>query len=86
MLQEADSHGTADWIREISRHAALVNRKSSCGLSSCRDGHKRQRMGETQDWPITALFLDRWARRGRLGHEMLAITWLTTLREEEGEG
>jgi hypothetical protein len=43
-------------------------------------------MGETQDWQITAPFLDRRSRRGRLGREMLAISWLTTLREEEGEG
>ena len=39
-------------------------------------------MGERQDWPIAALFLDRWLRRGRLGREMLAIAWLTALREE----
>ena len=42
-------------------------------------------MGETQDWLITAPFLDRQLRRGRLGREMLAITWLTA-GEEEGEG
>lgn len=28
-------------------------------------------MGERQDWPITAPFLDRRSRRGRLGREML---------------
>jgi hypothetical protein len=59
----------------------------SCGLSSaemiasggrCEIGW----IGERQDWPITAPFLDRWSRRGRLGREMLAIAWLTALREE----
>ncbi len=39
-------------------------------------------MGEGQDWPITAPFLDRQSRLGRLGREMLAIAWLTALREE----
>jgi hypothetical protein len=39
-------------------------------------------MGERQDWPITVPFLDRRSRRGRLGREMLAIAWLTALREE----
>ena len=39
-------------------------------------------MGERQDWPIAAPFLDRQSRRGRLGREMLAIAWLTALREE----
>jgi hypothetical protein len=39
-------------------------------------------MGEGQDWPITAPFLDCRSRLGRLGCEMLAITWLTALREE----
>jgi hypothetical protein len=39
-------------------------------------------MGERQDWPIAAPFLDRWSRRGRLGRKMLAIAWLTALREE----
>ena len=39
-------------------------------------------MGERQDWPITAPFLDRRSRRGRLGREMLAIAWLTALGEE----
>jgi len=39
-------------------------------------------MGERQDWPITAPFLDRRSRRGQLGREMLVIAWLTALREE----
>jgi hypothetical protein len=39
-------------------------------------------MGERQDWPIAAPFLDRRSRRGRLGREMLAIVWLTALGEE----
>jgi hypothetical protein len=39
-------------------------------------------MGERQDWPITAPFLDRRSRQGCLGREMLAIAWLTALREE----
>jgi hypothetical protein len=39
-------------------------------------------MGERQDWLITALFLDRRSRQGRLGREMLAIAWLIALREE----
>jgi hypothetical protein len=39
-------------------------------------------MGERQDWPIAAPFLDRRSRRGRLGREMLAIAWLTALGEE----
>lgn len=52
-LQEADSHdrhGRLD--TRISRHAALENRESSYGLSLCKDGHTRQQMGETEDWPI----------------------------------
>jgi hypothetical protein len=39
-------------------------------------------MGERQDWPITAPFLDRRSRRGGLGREMLAIAGLTALGEE----
>jgi hypothetical protein len=39
-------------------------------------------MGERQDWPITAPFLDRRSRRGQLGRKMLAIAWLTALGEE----
>ena len=39
-------------------------------------------MGERQDWPIAAPFLDRRSRRGGLGREMLAIAWLTALGEE----
>jgi hypothetical protein len=39
-------------------------------------------MGERQDWLIAAPFLSRWSRRGRLGREMLAIAWLTALKEE----
>jgi hypothetical protein len=39
-------------------------------------------MGKRQDWPITAPFLDRQSRRGCLGRKMLAIAWLTALREE----
>jgi hypothetical protein len=39
-------------------------------------------MGKRQEWPITAPFLDRRSRRGRLGRELLAIAWLTALREE----
>jgi hypothetical protein len=61
-----------DTDTRISRHAALRNRESSCRLSFCRDSHKRQQMGETQDWPITAPFLDRRSRRGRLGLELYA--------------
>ena len=38
-------------------------------------------IGERQHWPITAPFLDRRSRRGRLGREMLAIAWLTALGE-----
>jgi hypothetical protein len=41
-------------------------------------------MGERQDWQITAPFLDRRSRRGRLGREMLAIAWLTALRRPGG--
>jgi len=58
------------------------------GLSSARDGRKRQRiegigwMGERQDWPITALFLDRRSRRGKLAYEILASVWLTALVEK----
>jgi hypothetical protein len=52
----------------------------------CRDGRKRELMGigwmgERQDWPITAPFLDHRSRRGKLGREMLAIAWLTALGE-----
>jgi hypothetical protein len=39
-------------------------------------------MGERQDWPITAPFLNRRLRRGKLGCGMLAIAWLTSLGEE----
>jgi hypothetical protein len=39
-------------------------------------------IGERQEWPMIALFLDRWSRRGRLGHKMLAIVWLVALTEE----
>jgi len=39
-------------------------------------------MGERQDWPIAAPFLDRRWSRGGLGREMLAIAWLTALGEE----
>jgi hypothetical protein len=38
--------------------------------------------GERQDWPIAAPFLNRRSRQGRLEREMLAIAWLTALREE----
>jgi hypothetical protein len=74
-LEVADSHGTHGRLdTRTSRHAALVNRESLCG--------RRQWMGERQDWPITAPFLDRRSRRGRLGREMLAIAWLTAIGEE----
>jgi hypothetical protein len=33
--------------------------------------------------PITALFLDRRSRHGRLGCKMLVIAWFTALREEK---
>jgi hypothetical protein len=39
-------------------------------------------MSERQEWPITVPFLNRRSRRGKLGREMLAIAWLTALREE----
>ena len=87
MLQVADSHGTHGRLdTRTSRHAALVNRESSCGLSSAEmvasgSGWGIGWMGERQDWPITAPFLDCRARRGRLGREMLVIAWLTALRE-----
>ncbi len=88
MLQVADSHGMHSRLdMRTSHHVALVNRENSCGLSSAEivasgSGWGIGWMGERQDWPIIALFLDYRSRQGRLGHEMLVITWLTALREE----
>jgi hypothetical protein len=87
-LQVADSHGTHGRLdTRISRHAALVNKESSCGLSSAEmvaggSGWGIGWMGERQDWPIAAPFPDRRSSRGGLGREMLAIAWLTALGEE----
>jgi len=84
----ADSHGRHSRLdTRTSRHAALVNRESSCGPSSAEIVASGSRwgigwMGERQDWLIAALFLDCQLRRGRLGRKMLAIAWLTALREE----
>jgi hypothetical protein len=76
------------------RYAALVNRESSCGLSSVEmvasdRGWGIGYMDERQDWPIAALFLYRRSRQGRLGRETLAVAWLTALGKETecwGEG
>ncbi len=87
-LQVTDLHGTHGRLdTRTSRHAALVNRESSYGLSPAEmvassSGWGIGRMGERQDWPIAALFFDRQSRRGRLGHKMLAIAWPTALGEE----
>jgi hypothetical protein len=52
MLQVADSHGTHSRLdKRTSRYTALVNRESSCGLSSAEmvAGGRRQPMGDRVD-------------------------------------
>src|SRR5436190_9846900 len=70
-----------------SRHAAFVNRESLCGLCSAEMAASGSRlgigwMGKRHGWPIIATFLDRRSRRGQLSGEMLAVAWLTAVREE----
>ena len=78
-------HGRLDM--RTSRHAALVNRESSCELSSAEmvasgSGWRIGWMGERQDWLIAAPFLDCRSKARKAGCEILAIAWLTALREE----
>ena len=78
-LQVTDSHNTHSRLdMRISRYATLVNKESSCWLSSAEmvasgSGWGIGWMGERQDWPVTAPFLDRRSRLGRLRHKLLAI-------------
>jgi hypothetical protein len=56
----------------VSRHAALVNKGKIVWAELCRDGHRRQQMCETQDWPTTEPFLDLQLWQWRLGREILS--------------